>query len=63
MKTGEPTKKTVEVSTQELAYVLVDLGDAIASMNKKVYSVTGDRIRSAGRRVRLMLGVQGKEET
>lgn len=48
---------------QELAYVLVDLGDAIASVNRKVYAITKVRVASAAKRVRFLLGVAGEDET
>ena len=48
---------------QELAYALTDLGDAIASMQKKEYAIAKLRAVSAAKRVRFLLGVAGEDET
>jgi hypothetical protein len=54
--------KEITVDAQELAYTLTDLGDALASLQKKVYAVTRDRIATATRRLRIMLRVEGTDE-
>ena len=47
---------------KELAYVLVDLGDALASIRRKILPAAKIRVESAAKRVRFLLQVQGKDE-
>jgi len=48
---------------KELAYALTDLGDAMASLHRKIYKAAEIRVVSAAKRLRFLLGVQGKEES
>lgn len=47
---------------REAAHVLVELGDALAAMQKKVYVVAKERVQNAARRLRFMLKVEGDDE-
>jgi hypothetical protein len=62
VKNLTPIPATVQVKSDEIAYALTELGDAIAAMKKKVYSVSLDRIVTVSRRLRFWLNVEGKEE-
>ena len=59
---SESVPTVVTVDAQELAYALVELGDAKRAMRQKVYAVTMDRIDSVARRIRFMLDVAGADE-